>query len=145
MRPVIRRLCLAAGGVLCLAVPSAAEDAGRYALSASRDGFVRLDTVTGSVSHCRPEKGVWRCEPLPAEDSALRARLDALTTEVARLTASVAALNGRVAALAPPAEAPKPAAVAAPPPPEARPGFLRQTMVRFLDFVRVLKHGRGEA
>jgi hypothetical protein len=112
---------------------SAHAEEGRYALSPSRDGFVRLDTATGAASHCSVSKGVWRCEPLQIESS----RLDALATDVAALTAKVAALSARVAAL--PVVAPAPRVTPAPPP---RTSFLHEALGRFLAFVRALKHGR---
>ena len=140
MRPDCRRLlvllALASAGV----APALAEDAGRYALSASRDGFVRLDTATGAVSHCRPDKGTWRCEPLAADDGNVRLRVDALATEVAKLTAAVSVLDARVAALAPVGS---PAATV--PPTAERPNVVKDVVSRFLDLVRAVKHGRAAA
>jgi hypothetical protein len=124
---------VAAVAFLALALPAHAEDA-RYALSPSRDGFVRLDTVTGAASHCASVKGVWRCEPLQIESN----RLDALATEVAALKAKVAALAANIAALPEKQEAP--AALASEPP--RRPSLLTTALGRFLAFVRILKHGR---
>jgi hypothetical protein len=126
------RIALAA--ILVFAADSA-EAEGRFALSASRDGVVRLDTATGAVSHCRPVKGIWRCETLPVEQS----RLDALATEVAALTAKVAALNGSIAA---PQPAAAPAPSATPAGETSRPNFIREALGRFLALVRTLKHGR---
>ncbi len=121
------RIVLAAA-FLALAASAHAEE-GRYALSASRDGFVRLDTATGAAAHCSPTKGVWRCQPLQIDND----RIDALATEVAALTAKVAALSSRIATL------PGPASAAEPPP---RSNFVREALGRFLDLVRTLKHGR---
>jgi hypothetical protein len=126
------RIALAAA-FLALAVPAHAEE-GRFALSPSRNGVVRLDTATGATSHCAPVKGIWRCEPLQVEAN----RLDALAAEVAALTAKVAALSARMSTLsAPAATAPSPTAEAPP-----KPGFVREAVGRFLAFVRILKHGR---
>ncbi len=119
------RIALAAALVFVVA---SAQAEGRFALSASRDGVVRLDTATGAVSHCRPTKGVWRCETLPVEMS----RLDALTMEVAALTAKVAALSSNLKT------APAPVAAIEP----SKPGFIPEALRRFLDLVRTLKHGR---
>ncbi len=49
MRPDCRRLLLVLALAPACVAPAHADDAGRYALSASRDGFVRLDTATGAV------------------------------------------------------------------------------------------------
>ncbi|MEJ0012000.1 MAG: hypothetical protein WDM94_05075 [Bauldia sp.] len=122
------RIALAAALVF---VAAAAQAEGRFALSASRDGVVRLDTATGAVSHCRPTKGIWRCETLPVESS----RLDALATEVAALTAKVAALS---ASLKTPPVTSTPVAATEPP----KPNFVHEALGRFLDLVRTLKHGR---
>lgn len=122
------RIAFAAALVLVAAsAPGLAE--GRFALSASRDGVVRLDTATGAVSRCSPAEGVWRCETLPVEMS----RLDALAMEVAALTAKVAALSAGLKTPAPP-----PVAAIEP----QKPGFVREALGRFLALVRTLKHGR---
>lgn len=119
------RLLLAFTALTLLAVPVSAEESGRYLLSASPAGFVRLDTVTGDVSHCRQQKGMWSCEVLAVEKS----RLDALAAEVAKLSAAVAAIKGRPEAEPPAAE-------------EKSPGFARQMVSRLIGLVRVLKYGR---
>lgn len=147
MRLRHRSLALTILVALGWAVTAEADDPGRYALSASRDGFVRLDTATGAVSHCRPQNGIWRCEPMTADDGGLRARVDALTSEVARLTATVAALDARLAALAPvsaasPVTPPAPPSANAPAP--ANPNFVHQAVARLFDLVRTIKHGRDK-
>jgi hypothetical protein len=126
------RIALAAA-FLALAASAQAEE-GRFALSPSREGVVRLDTATGATSRCAPVKGIWRCEPLQIESN----RLDALAAEVAALTAKVAALSARVSAMSASSASP-PAPVAEAP---ARPNFVRDALGRFLAFVRILKHGR---
>ncbi len=140
MRPDCRRLLLVLALAPACVAPAYADDAGRYALSASRDGFVRLDTATGAVSHCRPDKGIWRCEPLAAEDGNVGPRLEALAREVAKLTAAVAVLDARVAAIVP-VESP---AVTLPPTAQ-RSNVVKDVVSRFLDLVRALKHGRAAA
>jgi len=152
MRPEVCRLLFALVGVVALAAPAWSEGpvtpaaapagAGRYALNAARDGFVRLDTATGAVSHCSQEAGVWHCDTIAGEDATLKARLDALTGEVAKLSAAVAALGARVADLAVGAKSTAPVApVAADPPIEGRAGFAGRAVDRFLAMVRALRHG----
>jgi hypothetical protein len=153
MRPEVRRLSFALAGVVALAAPAWSEGpvtpaaapagAGRYALNAARDGFVRLDTATGAVSHCSQEAGVWHCDTIAGEDATLKARLDALTGEVAKLSAAVAALGARVADLAV-GNAPT-APVAEKPVVERRAGFAGRAVDRFLAMVRALKHGAPPA
>lgn len=69
---------------------------GRYTMVPAEGGFVRLDTETGVISHCRRESAAadagWRCAAIPEavldepdRTSALAARVDALEAEVARL------------------------------------------------------------
>lgn len=132
--------------VLCIAASMAhADDAPRYVLSAAKDGFVRLDTMTGAVTHCRATNGVWRCEPIAGVDES---RFQALAAEVAKLTADVALLGHRVDGLAAPrteVAVPAPPLPPAPAVAAARPNPLAAVVDRLLDFVRVLKHGRQPA
>jgi hypothetical protein len=83
--------CAAAALALVLASPAGA-DAGRYVLKEIDGGFIRLDTETGAVSHCRSRDEQWRCE-LVADAQA------ALQDEIARLTEENAALEQRLAEL----------------------------------------------
>jgi hypothetical protein len=140
MRPVHCALPLALA-FSSVAASAQAEDAGRYTLGASRDGFVRLDTATGAVSHCTQAKGVWRCQPLPADTD----RVGALATEVAALAAKVAALKARLDVGSTPVETVSVPALAGDKSESlSRPGpsLLTLAMDRFLDLVRTLKHGR---
>lgn len=145
MRPQCRGFLILLVAVFFAAPVLAGEPvAGRYLLGPSPSGFVRLDTATGSTSHCRQEGAVWRCEPLLPGGNVIDDRLEALSSEVTRLSAALAALNARVAALVPVDRR----AIAAPPaiesPPIARTqGFAGQLVERFLDLVRTLKHGRA--
>jgi len=143
MRPQYRGF-LALFAAVLFAAPVAAEEPtpGRYLLSASPSGFVRLDTVTGATSHCRQQEGVWRCEPLLAGGYAKNERLEALSREVTRLSAALAALNARVAALAPVERENTVAPVVESAPVASSQSFAAQLVERFLDVVRALKHGR---
>jgi len=64
------------------APPQAMPDTenGRYALSSTPDGVLRLDTRTGAISTCNNSGGGWACYAVPDE----RAALD---TEIGRLQA----------------------------------------------------------
>jgi hypothetical protein len=121
-----------------------AEEAspGRYAIEPSEDGgFIRLDTETGAVSHCGKRDGIWYCEGL-AED---RSAIDALAAEGRALRAKVEALSARLDAVVTDA----PGVVALPPGgdndiAEAE-GFAEILMRRFFEMVREMKRGTQEA
>lgn len=68
--------------VLVLAGPSvAAAEAGRYSMSPTDGGFVRLDTKTGTMSLCTKAGGDWSCADMPESADANRKRLEELETE----------------------------------------------------------------
>jgi hypothetical protein len=139
--------------VALFATPGLAEDAaspssGRYQIAPDEDGFVRLDTRTGAMTHCGKQEGAWRCDVLAEERSDLVQRLDALAAEVGTLSAEVARLTGRLAAVeARPGAAPLPdARLPAAPSPDVREkefdealSFAERLMRRFFDMVRELK------
>ena len=131
-----------------LAVSAAAQDiqppAGRFQLSpGDGGGFVRLDTRTGSVSHCRQEAGVWRCEPIL--DSGLADRLSALSDKVDRLSTDLDDLSLRVDAQAAGAGAPPVAPVAGDKARRETAGIAQTAVHRLLEVIRTLKHGRADA
>jgi len=133
-----------------IAVPAAAEDsappAGRFQLTSGADSsFVRLDTRTGAVSHCRQSAGVWSCDPIM--DSGLADRLTALSDKVDHLSTDLDRLSLRVDTMGAAAPAPAPAgATTADDRGEARPtGFVRSAVYRLLDMIRTIKHGRADA
>jgi hypothetical protein len=133
----MRRLILFPA-LLALAIPTALADgaAGRYGLAPGQDGFTRLDTATGEITHCGTRDGVWACDRLTENPTETERRLDALAGEVERLSAGLAELSARVAALAGPPAAVQPAGE------EAEAGGLtvaHEAVRRFLDMVRTLK------
>lgn len=169
---------LAALAPAIAALPAAAQDAqapaGRFQLAPGEgDGFVRLDTRTGAVSHCAQDQGVWHCAPI--DDPVAAERLKALTARVDRLSGAVDALSSRVDKLAATAAAPAPSAGApaipeasasAAPVPAARApevaassaapaadrqagrkpeGLVENAVYRLLEMIRSLKHGRAAA
>jgi hypothetical protein len=64
---------------------------GRYAMTPAGDGFVRLDTRTGALSHCRLADGALQCRAGADERAALQAEIDRLAGENADLRAKLAA------------------------------------------------------
>jgi hypothetical protein len=96
----------ALGGPVLVLGPARAQDAnGRYVMSPTQDGFLKLDTRTGDVSECRRSEGGFRCTLTPDERTALQAEVDRLTQENATLRQSMAG-----------------AGVTPPPAPQAKPG-----------------------
>lgn len=87
------------------ATPSDGAGVGRYTMVPAEGGFVRLDTQTGTVSHCRrgdaTAGSVWTCAAIPenvlsSPDPAvvLSGRVDALEREVATLRGRLDAVEG---------------------------------------------------
>ena len=106
---------------------------GRYAVQPSDDGFIRLDTQTGAVSHCGRREGVWFCEKLVEDKTALEKRIEELATRLDTLAKAVTAL-----AVRPPASAePPPAAVV------ERTDFTAKLMRRFYALIRRMKGADG--
>lgn len=80
----------------CAAAPRAAgaDQPGRYAMSpAEGGGFVRLDTQTGAMTLCRPERSELTCKPVSGDDTAQRQELDRLRSENKALTAEIRRLE----------------------------------------------------
>jgi hypothetical protein len=74
------------------AMAQAAPDGenGRYTMSPSSDGFVRLDTRTGVVSNCTDKGNGWACYALPDERVALDEEIGRLQTENEKLKTELA-------------------------------------------------------
>jgi len=106
---------------------------GRYAVQPSDDGFVRLDTQTGAVSHCGRRDGVWFCEKLIEDQTALDRRIAEIAARLDALTKAVAGLAAR------------PPAVAEPPPTPVveRTDFTTRLMRRFYGLIRRMKGADG--
>ncbi|EKF44558.1 hypothetical protein NA8A_02410 [Nitratireductor indicus C115] len=88
-----RNLTLAATlAAVALAGPALAQDAERFRLERTDDGYVRMDTKTGAMSICRERQGQLVCTLAADERTAyeddvavLRERLKALEDRVATL------------------------------------------------------------
>jgi len=104
----MRRIALLFATVVVLAGTAAGDElkpGNRFAVQPSDDGFIRLDTQTGAVSHCGRHAGVWFCEKLVEDPTALEKRIDELTARVDALSKSVDALAAHsAAASSPPAQ-----------------------------------------
>jgi hypothetical protein len=136
------RLHAIAAGMLGLLVASASAQqagTGRYQVQPSVDGFIRLDTETGAVSHCARRDNVWRCDVLAADRSAI----EAVAAEVKVLSDRLDALSARIDALEARGEA-------VTPPPETgeiepAPGFAETLLQRLFQLVRDMKGGQQQS
>ena len=139
----MRRRILLALCLLILCSPALGEEDGTapaaMSLRPSDDGFVRLDTETGAISHCSKRDEVWHCDVLVEDPVAATARIDALAAEVKALTEKVDALAAEVEA----AEPEGPGVVALTPEDEKQidraMGFSEILMRRFFSLVRAMK------
>ena len=86
----MRRLAILAC-TAALAVPAAAQDAERYRLERTQDGYVRLDTETGAMTLCREADGRLACTPADQRAGA--------ESEVESLRERLRILEGRVSVL----------------------------------------------
>jgi hypothetical protein len=123
-----------------LAGPAGASDVGRYVFKDADGGFIRLDTATGTVSHCWSRDESWRCEPVADARHAFE-------DEIARLAEDNAALRQRVAELEAELHSQRgtgsrlelPSAEDL----DRVMGFFETFMRRFIDFARSLNHDPG--
>lgn len=81
-------LALSAG---LIASSMALAEEPRYSMTETDDGFLRLDTVTGEVSHCREKAGGFACELAADEREAYETTIAALTARLEKLEAKTPA------------------------------------------------------
>jgi hypothetical protein len=86
-------LLVGAGLVLGSATVALASDTGRYTMTPSDGGFVRLDTVTGTVSVCANVAGTFTCKAAPDDAIALQAEIDRLAEQNRKLQGDIDALR----------------------------------------------------
>jgi hypothetical protein len=83
-------VCLGgAAGAVAQAAPD--TENGRYALSPTADGVLRLDTRTGAVSTCNNSGAGWACYAVPDERAAFDAEIGRLQADNEKLKAELAA------------------------------------------------------
>ncbi|MCP8939477.1 hypothetical protein NK718_13205 [Alsobacter sp. SYSU M60028] len=77
--------------VLAVAPSARAQDAnGRFVMSPTPDGYLKMDTRTGAVSQCTRQGGDYQCRLTPDERTALQDEIDRLSRENAELRSRVA-------------------------------------------------------
>jgi hypothetical protein len=86
---------LAGGAALAQTKPD--TENGRYALSPTGDGVLRLDTKTGTVSTCTNSGVGWACYAVPDERAAMDTEIGQLQAENEKLRAQLAERDGTVA------------------------------------------------
>jgi hypothetical protein len=85
-------IALSLAGLTAAAADSAPDtENGRYTLSQTADGLIRLDTRTGTVSTCSNNGNGWACYAVPDERKALDEELGRLQAENDKLKAQLAA------------------------------------------------------
>ncbi len=62
-------------------------ETGRYTMTPTKDGVLKLDTKTGAVSLCRSVSTGWSCKSVDESNNGLRDQLRQLEKENARLRA----------------------------------------------------------
>jgi hypothetical protein len=74
---------LAIACVLAATATLAADDKpGRYTMSPTDGGMLKLDTVTGAVAFCTRVDGDWACKPTKDGEQTLRREIDGLKSEI---------------------------------------------------------------
>ena len=81
-------IAMLAGPVL--AAPDGKDTPGRYSMTATENGMLRLDTHTGAVSLCTGTAGRWVCRSVADDRLALENEIDRLSVENQRLKAELA-------------------------------------------------------
>jgi hypothetical protein len=132
-------LCATAALALVLAGPAGAGEAGRYVLKDVDGGFIRLDTETGAVSHCRMRDDQWRCELVADAQAALQDEIARLAEENTALEQRLAELTGQQGerSTGPRIELPSEDDF------DRIFSFFERMMKRFIDFARSLNEGPG--
>src|SRR4051794_20661937 len=78
----MRRLVIVAFATAALTGAAGAQDSnGRYQLSPTPDGYLKLDSRSGAVSECKRGPDGYQCRLVPDEQAALQAEIDRLAKE----------------------------------------------------------------
>jgi hypothetical protein len=95
LRTGLMAIAFSVAGLGCAAADSAPDtENGRYTLSQTSNGFVRLDTRTGAVSTCSNNGNGWACFAVPDERKAMDDEIGRLQGENEKLKARLAAREG---------------------------------------------------
>lgn len=96
---------LALTSLLLLGAPAwaAGEATGRYTMSPTEGGVIRLDRETGAMSFCTGKEGAWSCKEMPESENDLTQRVEELERENRALRAQVERRPAHPPASEPPA------------------------------------------
>ena len=104
---VLAAVAIAGGGRVAAQSGPDSEN-GRYSMTPTPEGVLRLDSRTGAVSTCSKDAAGWACYTVPDERAALDAEIGRLQAEVERLKAQLASADsGKVDEALPKSGAPK--------------------------------------
>lgn len=141
VRLILVMIALVAG----LSVAQSAQQTGRYVLKQTSDGFIRLDTETGSLAHCSQLNGKWTCENLYDGNSANRDEVARLSRDNRELKDRVARLEAKLGKLSA-SKSGRKSKVELPSDEELDEimGFFEKLVMRFMRFARTLQDAPGE-
>ena len=88
LKSAVLVVCVAGAGAALAGAPEAEN--GRYTLSTTADGALRLDTRTGAVSTCSNSGTGWACYAVPDERAAMDSEIGRLQAENEKLKAELA-------------------------------------------------------
>lgn len=130
----------------CAAVPATAgQETGRYVLKQTRDGFIRLDTESGSVAHCSQSNGKWHCDSLEKERTDVQQEIARLEQQNSLLKGKITRLEAKLRELSRNNTKPK-SKLELPSDEELDQimGFFEKLVTRFMQFARTLQGAPGE-
>ncbi len=80
---VFSLIVLGLAGIALVATsgPKAEEPGGRYSMTPTANGVIRLDTQTGAMSLCTGPTGQWSCQDMNDSQRTLTAEIDRLRAE----------------------------------------------------------------
>lgn len=127
MAKSIAALGIGAGMVLAATVAGQAQEAGRYQMEKTPEGYVRLDTKTGEMAICNEQAGQLVCKLAAEERRAFEDELASLSERVKKLEDTLAA-NGT---LSPPSREGLPSEEEF----EKTMGYMERFFRRFMDII----------
>ncbi|WP_376701985.1 hypothetical protein RQ479_17335 [Mesorhizobium sp. ISC25] len=94
----LKHILIPAALVSLVAASAFSEEADRYRLEKSANGYVRMDTQTGAMSLCEERSGQLVCKTAADERAAFQDQVDRLQNSVKALDERVAKLENSLAA-----------------------------------------------
>ncbi|MER9800142.1 hypothetical protein NKJ36_23900 [Mesorhizobium sp. M0142] len=94
----LKHVLIPAALVSLVAASAFSEEADRYRLEKSANGYVRMDTQTGAMSLCEERSGQFVCKTAADERAAFQDQIDRLQNSVKALDERIAKLENSLAA-----------------------------------------------